>query len=147
MGGKAQVERPMPYIRDSFWRGREFTSLAQMQADAVSWCEQVAGRRSCRPLDGAAPAAVFAAAEAGELAPLPKAPFVLAEWSRCKVGPDIHAKVGKSLYSVPWKHMGKTLDARSTATMITRKPKPQPPTPSAGMVSPPWAFLTAENLS
>ncbi len=23
---KAQVERPMPYIRDSFWRGREFTS-------------------------------------------------------------------------------------------------------------------------
>ena len=77
-----------------------------MQAEAVRWCEQVAGRRSCRPLDGAAPAAVFAAAEAGELAPLPKAPFVLAEWSRCKVGPDIHAKVGKSLYSVPWKPPG-----------------------------------------
>src|SRR5450432_977367 len=29
---KAQIERPMPYIRDSFWRGREFTSLEQMQA-------------------------------------------------------------------------------------------------------------------
>jgi transposase len=115
---KAQVERPMPYIRDSFWRGREFTSLEQMQAEAARWCADVAGRRSCRPLDGAAPAAVFAAAEAGELAPLPKAPFVLAEWSRCKVGPDIHAKVGKSLYSVPWKHLGKTLDARSTATMV-----------------------------
>ena len=43
---------------------------------------------------------------------------MLAEWSRCKVGPDIHAKVGQSLYSVPWKHMGKTLDARSTATMV-----------------------------
>ena len=25
---KARVERPMPYVRDSFWRGREFTSLA-----------------------------------------------------------------------------------------------------------------------
>src|SRR5690242_10723258 len=24
---KARVERPMPYVRDSFWRGREFTSL------------------------------------------------------------------------------------------------------------------------
>ena len=89
-----------------------------MQAEAIRWCEQVAGQRSCRPLDGAAPAAVFAAAEAGALAPLPKAPFVLAEWSRCKVGPDIHAKVGKSLYSVPWRHLGKTLDARSTATMV-----------------------------
>ena len=62
--------------------------------------------------------AVFAAAEAATLAPLPKVPFVLAEWSRCKVGPDIHVKVGKSLYSVPWKHLGKTLDARSTATMV-----------------------------
>jgi transposase len=115
---KAQVERPMPYIRDSFWRGREFTSLAQMQAEAARWSADVAGQRACRPLDGAAPAAVFAAAEAGALAPLPKSPFVLAEWSRCKVGPDIHVKVGQSLYSVGWKHIGKILDARSTATMV-----------------------------
>jgi hypothetical protein len=115
---KAQVERPMPYIRDSFWRGREFTSLTHMQAEAVRWSAEVAGQRSCRPLEGAAPAAVFAAAEAAALAPLPQAPFVLAEWSRCKVGPDIHAKVGQTLYSVPWKHIGKTLDARSTATMV-----------------------------
>ena len=115
---KAQIERPMPYIRDSFWRGREFASVEQMQAEAVRWCTEVAGRRSCRPLDGAAPAAVFAAVEKDRLAPLPKDPFVLSEWSRCKVGPDIHAKVGHSLYSVPWKHLGKTLDARSTATMV-----------------------------
>jgi hypothetical protein len=115
---KAQAGRPMPYIRDSFWRGREFTSLAQMQAEAVRWCEQVAGQRSCRPLDGAAPAAVFAAVEKDTLAPLPGNPFVLAQWSRCKVGPDIHVKVGQSLYSVPWKHIGQRLDARSTATMV-----------------------------
>jgi transposase len=115
---KPQVERPMPYIRDSFWRGREFISLEHMQAEAVRWCTEVAGQRACRPLDGAAPAAVFAAAEKDRLAPLPKDPFVLAEWSRCKVGPDIHVKVGQSLYSVPWKHIGKTLDARSTATMV-----------------------------
>jgi transposase len=115
---KPQVERPMPSIRDSFWRGREFTSLEHMQAEAVRWSAEVAGQRACRPLDGAAPAAVFAAVEKDRLAPLPKDPFVLAQWSRCKVGPDIHAKVGQSLYSVPWKHIGKTLDARSTATMV-----------------------------
>jgi hypothetical protein len=108
----------MPYIRDSFWRGREFTSLAQMQAEAVRWSADVAGQRSCRPLDGAAPAAVFAAVEKDTLAPLPGNPFVLAQWSRCKVGPDIHVKVGQSLYSVPWKHIGQSLDARSTATMV-----------------------------
>ena len=42
---KARVERPMPYVRDSFWRGREFASLEQMQAGAVRWSAEVAGRR------------------------------------------------------------------------------------------------------
>jgi transposase len=50
---KPRVERPMPYVRDSLWRGRQFTSLAEMQAEAVRWCTQVAGVRACRPLDGA----------------------------------------------------------------------------------------------
>jgi hypothetical protein len=89
-----------------------------MQAEAVRWSAGVAGQRACRPLDGAAPAAVFEAAEKDSLLPLPKIPFVLAEWSRGKVGPDIHVKVGRSLYSVPWRHIGQTLDARSTATMV-----------------------------
>jgi hypothetical protein len=33
----SDVDRPMPYVRDSFWRGREFTSLEQMKAGAVRW--------------------------------------------------------------------------------------------------------------
>jgi hypothetical protein len=115
---KPRVERPMPYIRDSFWRGRQFTSLQQMQADALRWCAGVAGGRACRPLDGAAPAAVFAATEAAALKPLPAKPFVLATWSTGKVGPDIHVKVGKALYSVPWRLIGQRLDARETWTTV-----------------------------
>jgi Integrase core domain len=115
---KARVERPMPYVRDSFWRGREFTSLAQMQAEAVRWSLEVAGRRPCRPLEGAAPAAVFDAAEKGALRPLPGEPFVLATWAKAKIGPDIHAQVDRVLYSVPWQHIGKTADVRVTATMV-----------------------------
>jgi transposase len=115
---KPRVERPMPYVRDSFWRGREFTSLEQMETGAVRWCRDVAGTRSCRPLDGAAPAAVFAAVEAPALRPLPTTPFVLATWSTGKVGPDIHVKVGPALYSVPWRLLGQRVHARSTATMV-----------------------------
>ncbi len=115
---KPQVERPMPYVRDSFWRGREFTSLAQMRAEGLRWSSEVVGRRACRPLDGAALAAVFAAVEAPALAPLPVAPFVLATWSAAKVGPDIHAKVGATLYSLPWRYLGERVDARSTTTMV-----------------------------
>jgi transposase len=59
---KPRVERQMPYIRDSWWKGREFASLAEMQASALHWCRQVAstagwtgGRRrrcSTRPRSG-----------------------------------------------------------------------------------------------
>jgi len=115
---KARVERPMPYVRDSFWRGREFASLPQMQAEAVRWSLEVAGRRPCRPLEGAAPAAVFEAAEKEALKPLPAEPFVLATWATAKIGPDIHAQVDRVLYSIPWQHIGKTADVRITATMV-----------------------------
>ena len=115
---KPRVERPMPYVRDSYWRGRTFTSLEAMQAEAVRWSRDVAGTRSSRPLDGASPAAVFAAVEAPALRPLPSTPFVLATWSTGKVGPDIHVKVGRCLYSVPWRLIGQQVHARSTATMV-----------------------------
>ena len=108
----------MPYIRDSFWRGREFGSLARMQTEAERWCRDVAGMRACRPLDGASPLAVFGVLEKPRLAPLPAGGFVLAEWRTAKVGPDIHASVAKVLYSIGWRHIGKTLDVRLTATMV-----------------------------
>lgn len=115
---KPQVERPMPYVRDSFFRGRQFSSLEAMRADAARWSAEVAGARACRPLNGAAPAAVFAAVTAPALRALPTASFVLASWSRPMVGPDIHAKVGKTLYSIPWRYLGQRVDARATDTMV-----------------------------
>lgn len=115
---KPQVERPMPYVRDSFWRGRDFASLPGMRAAALVWSREVAGARACRPLDGAAPAAVFDAVERDQLQALPAAPFVLATWSSARVGPDIHATVAGTLYSVPWRHIGDRLDVRATETMV-----------------------------
>ena len=93
---KGRVERPMPYVRDSFWRGREFTSLAAMQQAALVWCTDVAGQRSCRPLGGAAPLTVFHAVEAGELKPLPHKRFVLATWSRAHGRPG-HPRQGRAV--------------------------------------------------
>jgi hypothetical protein len=115
---KPRVERPMPYCRDSFWRGREFASLQAMQQAARDWSLNVAGRRSCRPLHGAAPANVFQAVEREQLKPLPRTVFVLASWSTPTVGPDIHVRVGKSLYSVPWRFIGSKVDARATAGTV-----------------------------
>lgn len=117
---KATVERHVPYARDSFFAGRagEFESLAAMQADAVRWCREVGNRRQCRPLERVAPQDVFDAEEADVLLVLPRQPFELATWSTPKVGPDIHAKVGKALYSVPWQHIGEQVDAREGARVV-----------------------------
>jgi hypothetical protein len=49
---------------------------------------------------------------------LPRKHFVLATWSTGTVGPDIYVKVGKSLYSVPWRHIGRRVDARETPTVV-----------------------------
>ena len=42
---KPRVERPIPYIRDSFWAGRTFGSLEEINRAAEKWCLLVAGRR------------------------------------------------------------------------------------------------------
>jgi len=115
---KSRVERAMPYVRDSFWRGRDFTSLDHMQDAAVTWCRQVAGQRSHRGLDGATPASVFDAVERQALKPLPRNDFVLTSWSTGKVGPDVHVKVGTALYSVPWRLIGQQVDARTAGTTV-----------------------------
>jgi transposase len=115
---KPRVERPMRYVRDSFWRGRDWTSEADMQTGALRWCTEVAGARRHRSLDGARPLEVFSAIEAPALIALPPEPFELARWSSPKVGADCHVRVAGALYSVPWKFIAATLDARTTQRSV-----------------------------
>jgi len=69
-------------------------------------------------LDGASPISIFEALEVPALRGLPAQSFELATWSTPKVGTDSHAKVGRTIYSVPWRFIGQRLDAReATATV------------------------------
>jgi len=69
-------------------------------------------------LEGASPLSVFDAVEAPALISLPTGRFELATWSSPKVGPDCHIKVGRALYSVPWRHIGARVDARETDRVV-----------------------------
>jgi transposase len=115
---KPRVERPIPYVRDSFFAGRDFASLEAMQQAAVAWSLQVAGRRSCRPLAAAQPLAVFQATEQPVLLALPAEPFELAVWATPKVAADCHVSVDGALYSVPWRLVGRRVDVRSTPRLV-----------------------------
>jgi len=109
---KPRVERPMPYVRDSFWRARRWEGEAHMQSAAVEWCVNVAGRRHHRGLEGAAPLAVFETLEQPALGPLAHHPFEIARWTTAKVAADCHISVAGALYSVPWRFVGRQVDVR-----------------------------------
>ncbi len=115
---KPRCERAIPYVRDSLFAGRDIATLGGWRAEAIAWSREVAGARRCRALEGAAPAAVFAAVEAAALIPLPPSAFELARWCRAKVHDDCHVKVGSTLYSVPWRHIGATIEARATPATV-----------------------------
>jgi len=115
---KARIERPMPYIRDSFFRGRAFDSLAQMQQAAVDWCVQVYGQHSHRGIDGMTPAVLFDKGERDVLTALPPRRFELATYHVGKVAPDCHVKAGKALYSVPWRHIGEAVRVRTCGDVV-----------------------------
>ena len=114
---KPRVERMMPYVRDSFWAGRCFLSLEEINAAAEIWCLEVAGRR-IHGTTRQRPLIVFESVEAPALLPLPSAPFELASWERPMVHPDCHAQAGGALYSIPFRYVGHRLDARITANRV-----------------------------
>ncbi|WLP90358.1 IS21 family transposase [Gordonia sp. NB41Y] len=115
---KPRIERPMPYIRDSFWRGRTFTSVPQMQDAAVVWCTEVYGRHSHRGIDGMPPMELFTKAEQSTLKPLPPRRFEHVVYHVGKVAADCHVKAGKALYSVPWRLIGQRVTVRTAGDIV-----------------------------
>lgn len=60
----------------------------------------------------------FFGEEQAALHPLPREPFELFEWRRCKVSPDYHIQCEYMRYSVPYRLVGKKLDVRLGATSV-----------------------------
>jgi hypothetical protein len=108
---KARIERAIPYIRDSFWSGRDFTSFDDINRQATQWCLRVAGTRehgtTHRP-----PLELFRLEEEKALRPLPVSPFEIVTWHQSKVALDCHIQVSCTLYSVPYPYVGKTVDVK-----------------------------------
>jgi hypothetical protein len=108
---KPRVERAVPYVRDSFWRGRDFTSLSDMKGGALGWCTGVAPQRPHRYFPGTV-GEIFRVHELPALLPLPDTPFELARWAVATVHPDCHVQSDGRFFSVPWQHVGKQLHIR-----------------------------------
>lgn len=115
---KPRIERPMPYIRDSFFAGRHFESMPQMQGEALRWATEVYGRHKHRGIDGQTPASLFTAVERDALMPLPPRPFEEVSYTLGRVAPDCHVKSAKALYSVPWRLIGQQVTVRAVGDVV-----------------------------
>lgn len=107
---KPLVERMVPYVRDSFWSGRQFGSFEEILRAAPVWCLEVAGIRQHRTLR-ARPLDLFEL-ERKAMLPLPTTRFEVVSWHGAKVHRDLHINCQGALYSVPWRLVGRTLQVR-----------------------------------
>jgi Mu transposase, C-terminal domain/Integrase core domain len=114
---KARIERVIPYIRDSFWSGRNFTGLEEINRQAEQWCLRVAGTRD-HGTTHQPPLNLFRLAEEKTLRPLPVVPFDIVTWHQAKVALDCHIQVNNTLYSVPYRYVGKTVDVKLGSKIV-----------------------------
>jgi Integrase core domain len=113
---KPRVERQVPFVRESFWTGRSFGSLEAINTAAERWCLTVAGQRR-HGTTRTEPLLLFQIEQPAMLA-LPSAPFEIVTWAKAKVARDCHVQVQSSLYSIPWRYVGQTLDVRIGASVV-----------------------------
>jgi transposase len=114
---KARVERSVPFVRESFFRGEDFLGLGDAQRRAEAWCLGQAGMRIHRTTQRR-PAEVFRAEEAPALLPAPTVRYDVPIWCEPKVHPDHHVEVAKALYSVPGHLIGQRVKARADSQLV-----------------------------
>jgi hypothetical protein len=61
---------------------------------------------------------VYEAEERAHMLTAPTSRFDVPVWSTAKIHPDHHASVGRALYSLPTRFIGKTLDVRSDRSTV-----------------------------
>ena len=114
---KARVERSVPFVRESFFRGEEFCGIDDAQRRAEAWCLTQAGMRIHRTTQRR-PVEVFRDEEAPKLLPAPTSRYDLPIWCEPKVHPDHHVEVAKALYSVPGHLIGQRVKARADSQLV-----------------------------
>ena len=115
--GKPIVERGVPYVRESFFRGEQWLDLAHVQREARRWCLEVAGRR-IHGTTPKRPLVVFEEVELACLRPVNGPRFDTPQWVEPSVHDDHHVKFLKALYSVPTVYVGKQVTVRGDKALV-----------------------------
>jgi transposase len=108
---KARVENQVPYVREAWFAGERFASVADAQVHARTWCAEQAGRR-VHGTTRQVPREVYETVEKSAMHPAPATPFDVPRYVDAKVQADHHIQVDYALYSVPHRYLHQTVRVR-----------------------------------
>jgi len=114
---KGRVERAIRYVRDSFWAGRIFTTLAECNRQAWQWRDQVAHLRRW-PGGGTRTVEEVFSEERLRLLPPPVHPFSTDRIEAVCSRKTIYVRFDLNDYSIPPEAIGRTLTLAASDTAV-----------------------------
>ena len=114
---KGRVERAIRYVRDSFWAGRSFTTLAECNRQALTWRDRVAHQRRWPGDNGRSVEEVFAEEQPRLLAP-PLHPFSTDRIEPVCSRKTIYVRFDLNDYSIPPEVVGRPLTLAASDTTV-----------------------------
>jgi transposase len=114
---KGRVERAIRYVRDSFWAGRVFTTLAECNRQAWLWRDEVAHQRRWPGGDHRTVAEAFAE-EQPRLLPPAQHPFPTERIVSVEAPKTIYVRFDLNDYSIPPRAVGRALTLVASDTTV-----------------------------
>jgi transposase len=114
---KGRVERAIRYVRDSFWAGRVFTTLAETNRQALVWRDEIAHQRPWPGGDNRTVADVFAE-EQHRLLPPAMHPFPTDRIEPVRSRKSIYVRFDLNDYSIPPEAVGRQLTLAASDTSV-----------------------------
>lgn len=115
---KGRVERAISYIRTSFFAGREFTDIDDLNKQAIEWCQQEAVGRKQPPERLQTVAEAFEK-ERGSLLALPATPFPVYDRKPVQAGKTPYVRFDLNDYSIPYKYANDRLIVEATLERVS----------------------------
>lgn len=114
---KGAVERSVRYVRDSFFAARSFTSLDELNRQALLWRDEIAGARRFIGDDKKSVAEAFRE-EAAQLVPLPVHPFETDLVAPIRTEKKIYVRFDLNDYSIPPACVGRPLTLVASEKLV-----------------------------
>jgi hypothetical protein len=112
-----RVERAIRFVRERFFAARRFADLADLNAQALQWCQGEAAERPC-PEDRARSVRASFEEEQPRLLALPAEPFPCEERLTVRVHKTPYLRIDLNDYSIPHTHVRRTLQVLATLDSV-----------------------------